>query len=163
MYRDIAITAAASAVAASICIMLTMPPLKNVETEKLTILDDSGRARITLGVDPGGGPKITLFGKSGKPQASFGVRDDDSAYLVLEHPTRSHVALDVHTDGALGISLSDPQGVDRAVLALAKDDDPTFTLVDGQTRRPRASITIDKGVGRLRLDDVAGKAAFAAP
>jgi hypothetical protein len=131
-----------------------------VTAERVDLIDKSGKARATFGLDGGGFPELTLRASEGKEQISLSISSGGVASLKLQDSRgkngvgitispkgvprieltdgNSQRFVDIGTNerGAFGLYFLDRNRVERASVMLDPDEDPSINLIDpkGRTR-----------------------------
>jgi hypothetical protein len=94
--------------------------LAEVRTRRLVVLDDSGRARVTIGQDPittqrqSRSVALLLFDRTGAERGGFGVTDEGAVGIGLDapvgvgtSPTRDRIGVLVAPDGTAQVTILD--------------------------------------------------------
>ncbi len=141
----------------------------------LVLFGEDGQEHASLGVDP---PQLALRNTNFKGSAGLELSPQGVASLVLwsrQDDKTSRVGLGVAPDGAVGLSLSDREGKERAVLELREDGSPRLGMFDGRgeghaggwvraTANPRVLVTLDtQGNPQLQCVDKDGRSVWRAP
>lgn len=135
-------------------------PVDEVSTRRLTIVDDRGRVRATLGPAPDGSVELRLYDGEDRTRAELAVAANGVTSLTLRDPAgevRSCLAVGtegdtrLHLHGTAAMSLHDASGQPRALLGL-DEHSGTASLscadVDGGCC---VLLTEDASGGRLHL------------
>jgi hypothetical protein len=120
---------------------------------RLVFLDDAGGLRLSVGMDPGGEPGITLFNQQNKPQLSMsidskkkspqlhlfddrgnstisiGVDQETGAAIWIGKAERGRISMGVNLHGEPSVLLWGKDNTPRLSLAVI-DDCPVITLLD---------------------------------
>ncbi len=94
--------------------------------------DLAGTARMEVGVDPDGSPRVALMDDQQRLRAEIGMNDDGSARLVLADPTEiARAALSVTNEGSAQLAFVDADGTTRrAVIGTLEDGQAVLLLYD---------------------------------
>jgi len=141
----------------------TRPGVEDVDevsTRRLTIVDDQGRVRATLGPTPDGSVELRLFDADDRTRVELAVAANGAASLTLRDPDgemRSCLAVGtagdtrLHLHGAAAVSLHDLEGQARALLGLDEHSGmATLSYVDADGGSC-VLLTEDASGGRLHL------------
>jgi hypothetical protein len=111
-------------------------PEKEIRTSRLVLVDERGRARAALAVNPDG---MALIG-------------------LMDGARHTRASLYVAEDGVTGLSIADESQIPRIALELSKEGErASVTVLDAQERR-RAELRVKKdGSPELRLSDASGQ------
>ena len=135
-------------------------PVDEVSTRRLTIVDDRGQVRATLGPAPDGSVELRLYDGEDRTRAELAVAANGVASLTLRDPAgevRSCLAVStegdtrLHLHGAAAVSLHDASGQPRALLGLDEHSGKaslSYADVDGGCC---VLLTEDASGGRLHL------------
>lgn len=131
-----------------------------VSTRRLTIVDDQGRVRATLGPTPDGSVELRLFDADDRTRVELAVAANGTSSLTLRDPDgeiRSCLAVGtagdtrLHLHGAAAVSLHDLEGQPRALLGLDEHSGmATLSYVDADGGTC-VLLTEDGSGGRLHL------------
>jgi hypothetical protein len=131
-----------------------------VSTRRLTIVDDQGRVRATLGPTPDGSVELRLFDADDRTRVELAVAANGTSSLTLRDPDgemRSCLAVGIagdthlHLHGAAAVSLHDREGQPRAQLGLDEHSGiATLSYVDAEGGSC-VLLTEDASGGRLHL------------
>ena len=135
-------------------------PVDEVSTRRLTIVDDRGQVRATLGPAPDGSVELRLYDGEDRTRAELAVAANGVASLTLRDPAgevRSCLAVGtegdtrLHLHGTAAVSLHDASGQPRALLGLDEHSGTaslSYADVDGGCC---VLLTEDASGGRLHL------------
>lgn len=135
-------------------------PVDEISTRRLTIVDDQGRVRATLGPAPDGSVELRLYDGDDRTRAELAVAANGVASLTLRDPAgevRSCLAVStegdtrLHLHGTAAVSLHDASGQPRALLGLDEHSGTaslSYVDVDGGCC---VLLTEDASGGRLHL------------
>ena len=135
-------------------------PVDELSTRRLTIVDDQGQVRATLGPAPDGSVELRLYDREDRTRAELAVAANGVASLTLRDPAgevRSCLAVStegdtrLHLHGTAAVSLHDASGQPRALLGLDEHSGTaslSYADVDGGCC---VLLTEDASGGRLHL------------
>jgi hypothetical protein len=134
--------------------------VNEISTRRLTIVDDRGQVRATLGPAPDGSVELRLYDGEDRTRAELAVAANGVASLTLRDPAgevRSCLAVStegdtrLHLHGTAAVSLHDASGQPRALLGLDEHSGKaslSYADVDGGCC---VLLTEDASGGRLHL------------
>ena len=94
--------------------------------------DLAGTARMEVGVNPDGSPRVALMDDQQRLRLEVGMNDDGSARIVLADPTEiARAALSVTNEGSAQMSFIGADGTTRrAVIGTLEDSQAVLLLYD---------------------------------
>ena len=94
--------------------------------------DLGGTARMEVGVDPNGSPRVAVMDDQQRLRAEIGMSDDGSARIVLADPSEiARASLSVNNEGAAQLAFIGPDGTTRsAVIGTLEDGQAVLLLYD---------------------------------
>ena len=94
--------------------------------------DLGGTARVEVGVDPNGSPRVAMMDDQQRLRAEIGMTDDGSARLVLADPSEvARASLSVTNDGAAQLAFISSDGSTRsAVIGTLESGQAVLLLYD---------------------------------
>src|SRR6185503_1901047 len=135
-------------------------PVDEVSTRRLTIVDDRGQVRATLGPAPDGSVELRLYDGEDRTRAELAVAANGVASLTLRDPAgevRSCLAVStegdtrLHLHGTAAVSLHDASGQPRAILGLDEHSGMASLSYDDVSGGCCVLLTEDASGGRLHL------------
>jgi hypothetical protein len=135
--------------------------LAGSEGPALELADPAGKTRISLDLEEGSQPGISMFGSTGKPGLLLGIDNRNNSELLLYDSSlilRTQLtAGDPLYTGKVrpGLYLRDPSGRVRVFLYVPETGEPQVLLSDS-AGRPRTSLLVSETGSIFALFDPAG-------
>jgi hypothetical protein len=154
----------------------SVPGSKTLEAGEFVLKDAAGRVGARLDMGPAG-PRLVLYGESGKPRAALSVLGEKPGLILEDANDKVRVALGVgdnvpyffladasgktgmslgFTDNRPFLSLNDANGTPRASLGIGSDNEPGLYLYD-INGKPRVFLGTVLDDPILHLSDTTGK------
>lgn len=107
-----------------------------VNARNFAVLDQTGKRRITLSVNPNGLASIDLYDSAGVSRSQLGVLPDGTSIFAFSDKDGKPVTVlnAAAKSGSAALAFLNPNGTTRADLAL-KDGEPSFALSDHNGNR----------------------------
>ena len=108
------------------------PPLKELVVRTLRVVDSAGKDRIVLSADPLSAD-ITLLDPSGKSRLTIDVAKDRRPVLQFADESgkeTNRLVLGLEDEGHPALMLYDAQGRKRVALGIPKDGGPVIRVLD---------------------------------
>lgn len=113
-----------------------------VRGERFELVDASGAVLATLGPERNGAPRLTLFGKEGKPSILLAVNPVSGGNIfMLDSEQRARVNLLVTPEGQPFLHFLDAEERGRASFGLSVEGDPKLYICDNEGT-PRATLRV---------------------
>ncbi len=129
---------------------------KVVEAREFRLVDDAGRLRASLSLDPEGRPGLTLWDDASKSRVELGCSSNGSHLSLVDDAGTYRASLNLASDGRPGLQTWDEAGKLRSALGHRADDSPGITLLD-DTSQSRVELGLPPRGPHLSLVDDAGK------
>jgi hypothetical protein len=134
---------------------------------RVSLLDEKGSRRATLGLDSGGSPGLALLDGNGEKRAWLHLYPGEARLLLAGEKSRGRAVLTVQFDGNSGLLLGDGKGNLRASVGssslLSPDSGPGLILYDEKGSRRAGLRVVPDGGPILELLDSSGRIIFHAP
>lgn len=99
-------------------------------TTRLTIVDDSGKTRMIVGM-ASGCPTVTFFTSDDKRSMQLYVRDDKPEFITIhEDGQQNRTRIFIDKDGSIHSVLMDDKGVSRMDITVDKSGEPHIDFAD---------------------------------
>ncbi|MCC6486128.1 MAG: hypothetical protein IT364_01395 [Candidatus Hydrogenedentes bacterium] len=113
-----------------------------VRGERFELVDAAGAVTATLGPGHNAAPRLTLFGKDGKPSILLAVNPVSGGNIfMLDSEERARVNLLVTPDGQPFLHFLDAEERGRASFGLTVEGDPKLYICD-KDGTPRATLRV---------------------
>ena len=115
-----------------VTIYATQPVPQKITAHGFDVVDDSGRARVSMGM-PSGRPSVWLRDAQGKMRVMVMISPDDAGIDVLDAQEEPRAALTVNPNGKSYIGLLGPgSGESGVYMTTAASGSPQIRLTDPQ-------------------------------
>lgn len=133
-------------------------PSKEIRTNRLAIIDQSGKDRIVLQVGEDGLASVALYDENEKDRAEVHVTSEGAgAVAFYDSGGNKRLVMGEGVRGNVGLGIFGTSGQKVAVLGESPDQEVTLTLLDHGTGVARAALAISKeGTPALTLFDAKG-------
>jgi hypothetical protein len=109
-----------------------VPKGQVVEAQRFVLKDSEGRVRVELGGDSDKSIALRFRDVTGSPRVTLGVEDDTAVFALSDKSGRPRVGLVTLAQGVPGLTFYDATGRARAELGLARDGEPSVSLLDAR-------------------------------